>query len=64
VTLPRAGKTAAVPREVARFVPDVRTLRLRVPEHASTRPFSETGFAPLNATLADSILAEMGWPTV
>ena len=64
VTLPRAGETAAVPREVARFVPDVRTLQLRVPEHASPRPFSETGFTPLNATLAESILAEMGWPAV
>ncbi len=64
VTLPRAGETAAVPREVARFVPDVRTLQLRVPEHASTRPFTETGFTPLNASLADSILAEMGWPAV
>jgi ligand-binding SRPBCC domain-containing protein len=64
VTLPRAGKTAAVPREVARFVPEVRTLQLRVPEHASARPFSETAFTPLNPTLADSILAEMGWPAV
>jgi hypothetical protein len=64
VTLPRAGETAAVPREVARFVPDVRTLQLRVPQHAATRPFTETGFTPLNPTLADSILAEMGWPAV
>jgi hypothetical protein len=64
VTLPRAGKTAAVPREVARFVPEVRTLQLRVPEQAFTRPFSETAFTPLNPTLADSILAEMGWPAV
>jgi ligand-binding SRPBCC domain-containing protein len=64
VTLPRAGQTAAVPREVARFVPEVRTLQLRVPEQASTRAFSETAFTPLNPTLADSILAEMGWPVV
>jgi ligand-binding SRPBCC domain-containing protein len=64
VALPRAGKTAAVPGEAARFVPDVRTLQLRVPDLAPTRPFSETGFAPLNTTLAASILAELGWPPI
>jgi ligand-binding SRPBCC domain-containing protein len=64
VSLPRAGETAAVPGAVARFVPEVRTLQLRVPEDAATRPLTSAGFTPLSPTLADAILAELGWPPV
>jgi ligand-binding SRPBCC domain-containing protein len=62
VTLPREGETAAVPADVARWVPEVRVLQLRSPEAVSARRLVEFGFQPSNPTLADTIRAEMGWP--
>jgi ligand-binding SRPBCC domain-containing protein len=62
VTTPREGATAAVPARVARWVPEVRVLQLRAPEPPKMR-LTDFGFEPLNPTLADTITAEMGWPS-
>jgi len=62
VTLPRAGATAALPSAVARWVDELRVLKLLSPEAASAPPITSVGFTPLNPTLADTILAEIGWP--
>ena len=63
VTLPRVGETAALAPEVARWSPEVRVLQLRSPQGLPTTRLTEHGFAPTNATLAETIIAEMGWPT-
>jgi len=62
VTIPRVGETAAVPREVARWTPEVRVMQLRVPEGAAAPPIAEDGFKALNPTIGATILAEIGWP--
>jgi len=62
VALPRAGATAAVPAEVAEWVPELRVLRLRSPETDGRRALSAEGFTPLNPDLATAIRAEIGWP--
>lgn len=62
VTIPRAGETAAVPREAARWAPDVRVLQLRVPDAPTALSITSDGFIPLNPTIGQTILAEMGWP--
>lgn len=62
VTLPRAGATAALPSPVARWVDELRVLKLLSPEAPSATPVTRLGFVPLNPTLADTVLAEIGWP--
>lgn len=62
IALPRAGQTAAVPAEVAQWVPDLRVLRLRGPEIAGLRPLTAAGFAPLSPDLSTAVRAEIGWP--
>jgi hypothetical protein len=62
VATTRAGETAAVPREASRWAPEVRVLQLRVPDTAQVRSIVEDGFTPLNPTVGQTILAEMGWP--
>jgi ligand-binding SRPBCC domain-containing protein len=62
VTLPRRGETAALPSPVARWVEDLRVLQLLSPPAAGAAPITDTGFTPLNPTLADTVLAEIGWP--
>lgn len=62
VTLPRAGETAAVPADVARWGTELRMLKLLSPEPASAPLLTDFGFQPLNTTLGDTVLAEMGWP--
>ncbi|MBK5298455.1 MAG: hypothetical protein JJE40_14985 [Vicinamibacteria bacterium] len=62
VTLPRVGATSALPSAVARWVDQLRVLKLLSPEAASATPITTLGFTPLNPTLADTILAEIGWP--
>jgi ligand-binding SRPBCC domain-containing protein len=63
VTLRREGETAAVPADVARWVPEVRVLQLRSPQVVHARRLVEFGFQPSNLTLADTIRCETGWPT-
>ncbi|MBK5297657.1 MAG: hypothetical protein JJE40_10905 [Vicinamibacteria bacterium] len=63
VTLPRVGATSALPSAVARWVDQLRVLKLLSPEAASATPITTLGFTPLNPTLADTVLAEMGWPS-
>ena len=63
VTLPRAGATAALPSAVARWVDELRVLKHLSPDAPSARHITEFGFVPLNPTLADTILAEIGWPS-
>ncbi len=62
VALPRPGATAAVPPEVAQWVPELRVLRLRGPEIDGLRPLTAEGFTPLNPDLSTAVRAEMGWP--
>jgi ligand-binding SRPBCC domain-containing protein len=62
VTLPRAGASAALPPEVARWLDELRVLRHFSPAASSARHITEVGFAPLNPTLAATVLAEIGWP--
>jgi hypothetical protein len=62
VAIPRAGETAAVPREASRWAPEVRVLQLRVPEGYSVQPLTADGFEPLNPSVGETIVAEMGWP--
>jgi ligand-binding SRPBCC domain-containing protein len=62
VTLPRAGATAALPSTVARWVDELRVLKHLSPGAASARHITDFGFQPLNPTLADTVLAEIGWP--
>ena len=62
VTIARPGEPAAVPREARRWTPDVRVVQLRVPDAANARSITEDGFTPLNPTVGETILAEMGWP--
>jgi hypothetical protein len=38
-------------------------LQLRSPQGLTATRLTEYGFAPTNGTLADTINAEMGWPT-
>jgi hypothetical protein len=37
-------------------------LKLLSPTDASAVPVTRAGFVPLNPTLADTVLAEIGWP--
>jgi len=62
VTLPRAGATAAIPSNAARWVDELRVLKLRSPEASGVRTLSSAGFQPLDPTLADAVEAELGWP--
>ena len=62
VTLPRAGATTPLPAPVARWLDQLRVLTLRSPEPSAGTPVASLGFQPLNPTLADTVLAEMGWP--
>lgn len=62
VTLPRSGATTALPSPVARWVDELRVLKLLSPEAPSATPVTRLGFVPLNPTLADTVLAEIGWP--
>jgi ligand-binding SRPBCC domain-containing protein len=62
VTLTKEGETAAVTREAARHASDVRVLAHRVPGGLLAPRLTASGFTPLNATLAETILAELGWP--
>lgn len=62
VTLPRSGKTAALPADAARWVDDVRVLRLRSLATHGAPPLTGAGFTPLSPTLAEAIAAELGWP--
>jgi hypothetical protein len=62
VTLPRTAATSALPPQAARWVDELRVLRLQSPERPGTPPLTGAGFSPLNPTLASSIEAEMGWP--
>ncbi len=62
VTLPRSGATAALSPAAARWVDELRVLRLVSPEAVAATPIASLGFAPLNPTLADTVLAEIGWP--
>ena len=62
ITLPRAGATAALPAPVARWVDDLRVLKLTSPPPGAARPLTAAGFSQLNPTLSDTILAEIGWP--
>ena len=64
ITIPRAGETAAVPREAARWAPEVRVMQLRVPVGLAAPPITNDGFAPLNPSIGATILAEVGWPPV
>jgi ligand-binding SRPBCC domain-containing protein len=61
-TIPRAGKTAALPPAAARWAPDVRVLQLRVPDNVHAPPIVRAGFTPLNPTVGATILAELGRP--
>ena len=63
VTLPRAGATAALPSTVARWVDELRVLKHLSPGTSSARHITDCGFVPLNPTLADTVLAEIGWPS-
>jgi ligand-binding SRPBCC domain-containing protein len=62
VTLPRAGETAALAPQVARWAPDVRVIQLRSAAGAAAPSLTAFGFTPTNATLADTISSELGWP--
>ena len=62
ITLPRAGATAALPSTAAKWVVQLRVLRLVSPAAATGTPLVDLGFTPLNPTLAETILAEIGWP--
>jgi ligand-binding SRPBCC domain-containing protein len=62
VTLPRAGATAAIPTNAARWVGDLRVLKLRSPQAARVRTLTSAGFTPLDPTLTAAIEAELGWP--
>jgi ligand-binding SRPBCC domain-containing protein len=62
VTLPRAGATAAIPTSAARWVGDLRVLKLRSPAAPGQRTLTAAGFTPLSATLTETIDAELGWP--
>jgi ligand-binding SRPBCC domain-containing protein len=62
VTLPRAGQTAALPADVAKWSPEARVLQLRSPQGLAARRLSEFGFTPTNTTLAETIACELGWP--
>lgn len=62
LTLPRRGETGGLPAPVARWVEDLRVLRLLSPPAASAIPIADAGFVPLNPTLADTVLGEIGWP--
>jgi ligand-binding SRPBCC domain-containing protein len=62
VTLPRPGETAALPAAIAKWSPEVRVLQLRSPGGVVAKCLTEYGFAPTNATLADTIASELGWP--
>jgi ligand-binding SRPBCC domain-containing protein len=62
VTLPRAGATAAVPPSVARWIDELRVLKLQSPDGLAATPITQLGFRPLNPTLAETVVAEMGWP--
>jgi ligand-binding SRPBCC domain-containing protein len=62
VTIARAGEAEAVPRAARRWAPEVRVLQLRVPDTANAQSITEDGFTPLNPTVGQTILAEMGWP--
>ncbi len=62
VTLPRAGATAAIRSDVARWMTELRVLRLLSPDAAGATPLTTVGFTPLNTDLASTILAEIGWP--
>jgi ligand-binding SRPBCC domain-containing protein len=62
VTLLRAGETSALPSAIAKWSPEVRVLQLRSPQGLATRRLTESGFAPGNPTLAETISAELGWP--
>lgn len=64
VTVPRRGETAALPAPVARWVDDLRVLKLLSPPAAGAIPIADVGFSPLNPTLADTVLAEIGWPAL
>jgi ligand-binding SRPBCC domain-containing protein len=62
VTLPRAGATAAIPANAARWVDHLRVLKLRSPDAPGAPALTSTGFTPLAATLSDTVEAELGWP--
>ena len=62
ITLPRAGATAALPSTAAKWVVQLRVLRLVSPAAGTGTPLADLGFTPLNPTLAETILAEIGWP--
>ena len=63
VTLPRTGETAALPAAIAKWSPEVRVLQLRAPLGVAARSVTELGFTPTNATLAETIACELGWPS-
>jgi hypothetical protein len=63
VTLPRGGATAALPSPVARWVDELRVLKHLSADASSARHITDFGFVPLNRTLADTIVAEIGWPS-
>ena len=58
----RAGETSALPPAIAKWSPEVRVLQLRSPQGLASRRLTESGFAPGNTTLAETISAELGWP--
>ena len=62
VTLPRVVAAPALPPAAARWVDELRVLRLQSLERPEAPPLTGAGFTPLNPTLAASIEAEMGWP--
>lgn len=62
VTLPRTGATAALPPAAARWVDELRVLRLLSPNGVAATPIASVGFRPLNPTLAETVLSEIGWP--
>ena len=55
VTLPRAGATAALPPSAARWVDELRVLKLLRPDGRVGHPHHQLGFRPLNPTLAETV---------
>jgi len=43
-------------------VDELRVLKHLSPDASSARHITDFGFASLNPTLADTVLAEIGWP--
>jgi len=61
-TLSRDRAAAALPSPVSRWVDELRVVKHLSPEVPSAQSIVSAGFTPLNPTLAETVLAEIGWP--